>query len=374
MKSLLKKLSWSVPGILLLAVTLVPFVGNVFISKAPAVNRENRKLAPWPQELTFDFPKQFDQFYQDHLPGRQAIVAQYAKFRRDIFKVNEKVIFGEKGWLFYNSDGDGDTLADFAGTNLFSPKELSRFIEQGKCTLKKLQQKGARVLVMIAPNKSQVYSELMPTSYRREHAPEGRLEQVEAALRQHGFDVVSVKQDLMAAKAMGQIYFRTDTHWNSLGSFVGFKALMARVEKPEFAASILPNRNWVAAPAPCGDIYTTMLGLTEHCEDVDYRDQTEAFAWQDVKCVMERMGPKDVIRSCVREGSTSSKTVLLMGDSYLETLSPHFAGVYRKTFSFDRKANRADIQRVLAQENPQVIVVEAVERYLALLFEVGVCE
>lgn len=87
-----------------------------------------------------------------------------------------------------------------------------------------------------------------------------------------------------------------------------------------------------------------------------------------------RVGDKDILRKCLNKGSVSPQTVLLIGDSFLEALGPHFANYYRKSYILDRKKNRGEIPEVLANEKPALIVVEAVERYIPLLFNFSECD
>lgn len=376
MKFCFKKLNWFIPSLMFFVVIVFPFFTNVFISQETLNNAENRKLAPFPEKISTEFPKEFDKFYQDHLPWRTEIVSQYSKFRRDIFKVNEKVLFGEKDWLFYNSDGDGDTIADFSGTNLFSQEELDGFLKKALSTKEQLSKNGAKVLITIAPNKSQVYSELMPNIYRDQHSNVARRNQVEEALGKNGIEVVSLKRALVDAKALGETYFRTDTHWNSLGANAGFKEIVKRIEGEERFLSLFARKTekWVVRKARCGDIYKNMLGLKESCDDLDLIDENNEFDVNSLSCETGFRGEDKILKKCLNKNSLSSKTVLIIGDSFSDRLTQNFSSLYRQVFAMDRVNDRLRIKQIIDYVKPDIVVVEVVERYIPFAFSFLDCE
>ena len=95
---------------------------------------------------------------------------------------SDKVIFGkEKPWLFNRSD-DGEPLQTYKRMNLFTDSELDRITANLAEMSADFSDAGIRLVLMISPDKEQIYGEdYMPDSVLRIDGP-GRTEQLIAAL------------------------------------------------------------------------------------------------------------------------------------------------------------------------------------------------
>lgn len=137
-------------------------------------NMENRELAPAPNfsiDTVAQFPSAFDKYYNDHLPFRTALIQLHSAVKYSLFHSSpkESVILGKDSWLFYNSKEaqDGDEIADFLGTNHYSEEQYATLSNNLQGLEHYLSEKGIKLYVMYCPNKSAIYSEYMPSAYRK---------------------------------------------------------------------------------------------------------------------------------------------------------------------------------------------------------------
>jgi len=109
-----------------------------------------------------------------------------------------------------------------------------------------LKSKGAKLRILVAPNKEQVYPEYMPSiniinSYKREQIIRDHFKNTEIIF-------MYPLEEMLDAKLYGTLYFKQDTHWNYYGAYVGYKTFMssigreasnARFEDAEFSGGDL---------------------------------------------------------------------------------------------------------------------------------------
>ena len=137
-----------------------------------------------------------------------------------------QVLLGKDNWLFYKTELDGHPLWDYMGINHFTDEELAAIAANLVSMRDGFNALGVDFYVTALPNKEIIYEEYMPDTVARVDEV-SRAEQL-ADYIWDNTDLVYVypKQALLDAKAEGQIYYQTDTHWNQKGAFVGMQQLM----------------------------------------------------------------------------------------------------------------------------------------------------
>lgn len=137
-----------------------------------------------------------------------------------------QVLLGKNNWLFYKTELDGHPLWDYMGINHFTDEELAAIAANLVNMRDGFNALGVDFYVTALPNKEIIYEEYMPDTVARVDEV-SRAEQL-ADYIWDNTDLVYVypKQALLDAKAEGQIYYQTDTHWNQKGAFVGMQQLM----------------------------------------------------------------------------------------------------------------------------------------------------
>jgi alginate O-acetyltransferase complex protein AlgJ len=212
----------------LIAITL-PLAGLVLHLDMAFVLDENRELAPLP-ELKWDravlagFPAQFEAYWNDNFGFRQRFIHWFNTVKVAVLgdSPNPKVILGRNGWLF---SGDVD-LEYYRALTPLTPAQLDKWQRTFESRRDRLAARGIPYLVVFAPSKCTMYPEYMPRAYNRVHA-RSRLDQLSAHLQAHStLTTIDLRAPLLAEKARAQIYYRTDSHWNSRGAYVGYSRIM----------------------------------------------------------------------------------------------------------------------------------------------------
>ena len=112
------------PAAVFLYIVFYPFLANLVASNTELL--DNRPLKAKPTELTRDFAKEFEAYYNDTFAGRKKLLKKYGKIQYKLGIDNGITIQGQKGWAFYDSAKvpDGYTLIDYFGEVRFSEDEL----------------------------------------------------------------------------------------------------------------------------------------------------------------------------------------------------------------------------------------------------------
>lgn len=206
----------------------------IFVEKyADSTNRENRELAARP-EFSLDnygvYSDEYDNYFNDHIPFRDYLIA--LNFMTDYFVFDsyksDRAVIGKELWFFFTDVSYDDPIGCYLGTNLLSEEELRAIADNCIAQRDFLAEQGKEFIIFIAPNKERIYYEYMPEEYGLP-AERYRALQIVEYLRDHtDIRVVYPYEELMEAKnTLAQnIYYKTDTHWNYIGGYVGAVALL----------------------------------------------------------------------------------------------------------------------------------------------------
>jgi alginate O-acetyltransferase complex protein AlgJ len=237
-----------------------------------AENRElaikPRRPASWPEWRVF--PAAASRYFEDHFGLRARLVRWQALLRLRVFGVSASpdVIVGRDGWLFYAGDGGTE---DIVSTVPFTHAELEAWRTTLEHTRDWMQARGIAYVFVLAPDKHEVYPELLPASIRRV-GNESRSDALVRYLRDHStVPVLDLRETLSAAKGYERLYHRTDTHWNDRGAFAAAQALL-RVLAPRLAVPVQGRDVFTPRDVvvPALDL-AGMLGIADGMTEVDLR-------------------------------------------------------------------------------------------------------
>jgi len=190
--------------------------------------------------------KQIDQ----KLPLRPALIAGANSLRYLLLRGGgDQVRAGRENWLFlteelsYHADANShlDARADLLGAASSA-----------------LEREGVKLVVALVPDKVRIYPQ-----HVRGGMPEfnrTRYQDAIHALQTRGVNVVDLLKPLALAAAAGEVYYRTDTHWNQSGALVAAKAIAAEVRRlsPDLETTLFATeKDGVEAGRP-GDLIRLM--------------------------------------------------------------------------------------------------------------------
>ncbi|MEI6899037.1 MAG: hypothetical protein WCL00_04110 [Bacteroidota bacterium] len=194
---------------------------------------ENRNLATMP---VFNLGKldpfvpRYTAFFNDHFPFREEIKKWNSLF--SFFVLHEsplpkEVSVGKDGWIFYRQK----EILVYNGKFNLSPWRVKSIAKELHNRTIKYRGKGIRFYVAFPPMKPEVYPEKLPAGFRR--AMDGTVTDqiIEAISVDSTIAFIDLRKALLKAKKEDQLYPQTDNHWNQVGAFFGYQAIMNRICK-----------------------------------------------------------------------------------------------------------------------------------------------
>ena len=226
--------------------------------RAPIPN-EKRLPAAFPKfnglGRSRDFVSGLEQYFNDHFGFRKRLIRANNHWKRQVFRdaPSNDVITGRDGWLFSTSNR---MLDHYFGLARFSQDDLEawrQLIEERRDWLAK---RGIKYLFTIPPDKHTIYPEYLPEWLAKSAKPT-KLDQFMEYMKAHStVEVLDLRGPLLNAKPLGAIYLKTDTHWNMLGGFIAYQALIQALSRQIPDLKPLPLNAFDRQPTniPAGDL------------------------------------------------------------------------------------------------------------------------
>ncbi len=136
------------------------------------------------------------------------------------------VIIGLDGWLFLG-DKYANTVTEYRKGGDARLEKAKKIVNAQTAWKKYFLEKGViDFKILIAPNKSTIYFEKVPGWAKSEGMS------ISKDLYGNGIYVNSIDQ-LIKAKSIERVYYKTDTHWNNYGSGIAFEQIMRALDPSE---------------------------------------------------------------------------------------------------------------------------------------------
>ena len=351
--------------ILFLIICIIPT--PVYSLLKSAINKNNYENRVEAQAPVFNlstieaYPAEYEAYFNDSVPFRSQLIEINSIINYFVFKQSpvSRVERGKSDWLFYNPKGtDGDPMADFTGTNHLTQSELSEYATNLILARDTLLSQGKEFVVMVAPNKATIYGEeYLGKKYQK--AEETKADLLVKYLRKNtDLNVVYPKDSLFDAKKELNnhiLYYKTDTHWNSLGAYVGTKDLLAAVDITLPDINSLDIVEFTKGP---GDL-ANMAALSKHLKaDTDYKlDNYGTNITVNQTFPVEN---NNKIVGFTAEG-LDERSLLLIHDSFSESMIPYLSKQFNNLHTIHTSYYNPEY---LAQVDADIVVLEVVERYI----------
>ena len=229
--------------------------GLAFVVHGPGQTIENRTPASYTGlDEGWDSFAAFGRFIAGRLPLRTSSVRADAWVDEHLFRedpafggaATPRVLRGEQGFLFL-----ADAI-DVACAPHAPPEASAASLAELAATIKA---SGRDVLTMVAPDKSTVHPELLPTDLAKLECFSKYTDDLWSAMASAGIEgYVDLRATLKRESATSRepLYFRKDSHWDSAGSLVAVKAMVDAL-----------------APGLWSDAEVHYLGLTRYGGDLN---------------------------------------------------------------------------------------------------------
>lgn len=257
---------------------------------------------------------------------------------------SNEVLLGKDGWLFYKATSDGTPLYDYMGINHFSEEELAKVYDNLVAIGDGISARGMDVIFMTVPNKEQVYSEYMPDTVDKIN-DKSRLDELTEYIESKGgliadrYGYVDTSKVLRTCKDTYPLFYRTDTHWTECGSYLALMELRRAMDQKV---------------TPIDEVVFTDKGgfVGDLAKISGSRDE-----YSDVNPVIDA--------SSINDDSTKDQVMLIIGDSFGDAMIHSAKHFYKEVYWVRLKEYTDELDRY----EPDVVVVECVERYLSDLQE-----
>lgn len=335
---------------------------------------EKRVLASKPElkELSFraisNYTKRFERYFNDHFGLRNMLVSLNSIIHVKLFGISpiKSVIVGKQGWLFFNDSKDGVGLQDYAGEGSFKTEEVELIRHKIVSLNERLRKKNIHFLLVLVPDKQTVYPEYFPLLVSRKKSTVTRIDQVCEGLKGSGVDLVDLRTKMWSSKGSYQypLYYRTDTHWNNIGAFLGYEEIIRHVRNyyPQVDRAKLSFFDVLPGNRHYGDL-EVMMNMRWPISDTEItlKPKTPPKA-MPVPLVYEPNAGWAPVGAQINNKRLPK--LVMFGDSFSLNLVPYLS----ENFSRSVYIWKSDVDfSVIEQEKPDIVIFEIVERYLPLL-------
>lgn len=363
----------------LFLLTLVSFFfGTIFSEKSAVSKQEKRQLATfptiaWGKKSIARFPESLNEYLKDHFFHRDDLVYLNALLRVELWHHSPTfvVLAGKDGWYYFMGDWALHDYLDNSNKN--EPSLIRSWEELIALRQKRLQAVGANYLAVGVPNKECVYPEYLPDRFDGQagttmlDALAARMAQSPAA--EHFLDV---QGPLFQAKSTGQLYFKTDSHWNDRGAYFAYLAIMDRIHRWYPQAKALPESSFAREEGPfAGGDLVLLMGISGAIEEQDE-------AWKPRQACASPVDRK-ISSSTLPEGQTLEANgcpagvplrVLLISDSFGQGLRNYLSNTFQEVV-YSREVPFPELREYIAQYHPDLVMDLRVGRYLPRMLSAG---
>jgi alginate O-acetyltransferase complex protein AlgJ len=255
-----------------LAILSIPVLQMQFHFFPEPENMENRELAQKPTgdcSSLAEYAEGWERYFADNFGFRPYLIRWNSILKLNLLNVSPvpSVILGKDSWLFYCSEAlaDGNTVNDFRGTIPLTQRELVKLQRRLEANQHTFARRNIVYLVAIVPNKNTIYSEYLPDNIRK-FRDTTRLDQLLAHMREHSpVKILDLREAIFKAKSEYPVYWKSDSHWNSYGAYIGYVEIMRQMSAylPSLPVVPIEGDKVMIERSPSGGDLAQMLFLQD---------------------------------------------------------------------------------------------------------------
>ena len=356
-----------------IAAIWMPMADMLFgLAPRPAL-AENRQMALFPKfgrraADVWLFAHKLKLYLRDNFGFRPALIQGYQLLKGRLLGVSSSpnVLFGKEGWLIY---ADENAIESYRCASPYTADQLDQMQRILEGERDWLARRGIPYLVVIVPNTHTLYPEYLPDWVTRFRS-ESRLDQLRARMDAHStLRILDLRRALLDAKRHMRVSFRTDTHWNEYGAFIGYQEIMKRLAVwfPALQPEKLDDFIVATRIRPGGDM-AQMIGA----QDAHPEESIE----------LTPLAPRQAtVRQTQREGRVGNQRIptivvselhrpdlprlVMFRDSAANYLLPYLAEHFSRITCVSNLTEKMRFdRRIVEEEKPDVVIRELTERFL----------
>ncbi len=338
------------------------FVPMSHISSEKISQNENRTLAVWKSfinndgTINYNFGNNISSWFNDRFNLRQFFLDCYDKrmFLTENWRTKD-VIKGKNGWLFY---GGNDSVESYTNSVLFKDSELIRIKSYLDEIDKACKTKNKKFYFVIAPDKHKIYPEYYPDNIKPLKNQSKVFQLIDYLQKNTEVKIIYPKEMLLKHKNEYYLYWKTDTHWNSIGAYYGYLYLMDTIKKDYKNINVYKLHNIVKEKYP-GDLYKLTPSIIR-------KEDTTLYSKENINLKNYCIIPKEEKGDINCNNPNSDISLLVLGDSFSTAMVPYLAETFGKS-KFKRSKFTSKEISVKDLDSADVFILESVERNLSAL-------
>ncbi len=361
----------SILFVIIIVIILSPYFNRIFNVYSPGKLDEKRRKVTIPQFNILSMKSYLDQytkFFENKYDFRTFFIKINSLLKIKLFNISpvDRIMLGKKGWLFIKKLRENERVIDYSiSIKMFRRDELEfwgKIFEERRIWLR---QAGIKMFVVIVPNKSTIYPEYLRDRIKRVTSQVRTNQLVNYFRYNTGVVVLDLRKVLITEKKNGLLYYKTDSHWNWRGAYIGYREIIKYLSK-FYPDSRVKNFDFFIRKKisfPRGGDLASMLSLQKSI----YREPFyRLFAGKEVeinKTGLSWFKRKKVDVLVTRNSSGLLPKTLMIHDSFgnrlRRLLSIHFSEIiYLRDWGFNM------FPEVIRREKPKIVIFEIAERFL----------
>lgn len=266
---------------------------------------------------------------------------------------------GKNNWFFLGNAHD-KTIAKAKLSITPSHEEIQKFKALFINISIEAQKRNIKVVLVIPPNKSTVYSEYLPNDFHL--SPKRYIDFfIEELKGIPNLTIYDPKNDLLMNKKDGEyLYWTTDSHWNAKGAFVAYEGLSKLMGLP------VPEVSFKKAPPFLGDL----VKIHGYSSNIILQEDNWEVVWKNAPTLIETkietektpFGQPSIVQN---SNALINQSVWVIGDSFAASLKPYFYATFENTYNmghWSEQLSTLPSSIIHADKAPDIIVIERIER------------
>lgn len=349
--------------ILIFCLFLVLPVGLSFIIKDNS-NMENKQLAAFPKinVNTDSYLKGVNSFINDRIPFKSSVVklVSKAEILVDNEYETEKGILGKNDWMFYKGDDGKSSVNDYLGINKPDEVKLNKMAVELSALNTSLKERGVNLIVMICPNKEDVFDQYLPNKYKKKEETKTYSQVVYSYLNK---DFENILYPVDSLKKVDSFY-KYDTHWNDLGAYMA----VTEIEKKLNLKSVPFEEVSVDKTLKSDGDMISLLQLDSNKYNKDFLYKIDTKKQVTVKEIEKISTNQSVAFQRSVSNSNNKQQLFVIGDSFSNAMIPYLQEDFEKTTLLHR-AN-SDMLNMNEMKKGDTVMIQVVARSVSSLDDI----
>lgn len=294
----------------------------------------------------------------------------YSLYSIGVSANKSKTILGKNGWMFLGDDYN----------NVFTKSNPSHAVnsddvKNNELFIKSLSEIAnvfnSDFIYLTAPNKHSIYGEHLDSRLDSHDQTYSYYKNNAKPVRSNLTDyLLSIKN-----KIAPDLYFKTDTHWNSLGALYGYDYLMNTQGLQKYNKLDMPSE-FNETEVPSGDL-AKLLNIHDFIndKDIDYSkkrsiriSKTNLNTGETTSIYLQENLKSSAIHNPIKISNPEALnklSILWLRDSFGDAMSPHMHATFSEVTHQHFKValeNSDNLKLLIASLKPDFIILSAVER------------